>query len=948
MNIWKEFHGPNSGYILELYERYQKDPSSVDPKTRKIFDSWKPDSNGSSNINFESIQPTNGLSSYENIDISKAVSVSHLSQSIRRHGHMESSIDPLGLERPGDPTLRPEMHGLTEDDLRNLPASLAGWPIASRSSNALEGINKLREIYSSTIGYNYDHIYEAEERRWLREAIETGKFRPPVEPINSVKVLKVLTQVEVFEKFLHRIFPGKFRFSIEGVDMLVPMLRELVILAGKSGIHHVTLGMAHRGRLNVMHHVMNKTYKYTLLKFKDPVLDRDFKDDLGWTGDVKYHESASRSIKNGNSKGMLITLAPNPSHLESVNPVIQGMARASGTDNSKPGESEFDPSVSIPVQIHGDAAFPGQGINAETLNLSLLPGYYTGGTIHIITNNQLGYTTNPSDARSTLYSSDLAKGFEIPIVHVNADDPEACIETMRLAYGYTRMFKKDFLIDLVGYRRYGHNEADEPAFTQPLMYKKIDDHPTVRELYANKLIEQGLITKEEAPQFYDEHMEKIQKEFESMEPEEEPEETQAIPPPPGTARNAKTSVDAKKLIDINSALLEVPKSFNINSKIKRSRDRRKDSLNDPDTRTIDWAMAEELAYASILSDGTPIRLTGQDCERGTFSHRHAVLYDQENGKSYLPLRSIPQVKASFEIHNSPLTENACIGFEYGYNIQKPNTLVIWEAQYGDFINGAQTIIDEYLVSARAKWGQTPSLVLLLPHAYEGQGPDHSSGRLGRFLMSAAELNIRIANCTTSAQFFHLLRRQASVLEVDPLPLVVLTPKGLLRNPLIASSLKDLSEGRWMPVIDDPMDNKQAKKVKRLILCSGKVYVDLISSELRDKHPEVAIARVEQLYPRPKDEINEIVKRYPNITQLVWLQEEPQNMGAWKYMLPFLTRKVVPEGTKIHYIGRKRNSSPSEGISSMHKVNQQLLINQAFITEKVIEGIEESGITWNIY
>lgn len=949
MNIWKEFHGPNSGYILELYDRFKKDPSSVDPKTRKILERWKPQLNGFSETLKQSDYYTKGFPTHENIDVSKAVSVSNLSQSIRRHGHMESKIDPLEIEPPGDPTLRPKMHGLNEADLQNLPASLAGWPIADQSSNALEAIEKLRKIYSSSIGYNYDHIYEADERKWLREAIETGKFRPPLEPINSVKILKVLTQVEVFEKFLHRIFPGKFRFSIEGVDMLVPMLRELVTLAGKSGIHHMTLGMAHRGRLNVIHHVMNKTYKYTLLKFKDPILERDFRDDMGWTGDVKYHESASRSIKNGNSKGMLITLAPNPSHLESVNPVIQGMARAAGTISANSGGPEFDPSVSIPVQVHGDAAFPGQGINAETLNLSLLPGYYTGGTIHIITNNQLGYTTIPKDGRSTLYCSDLAKGFEIPIVHVNADDPEACIESMRLAFGYIRNFKKDFLIDLVGYRRHGHNEGDEPAFTQPIMYKKIDDHPTVREILANKLIEKNEINEKEVKQFVDDHMKKVQKEFESMEPEDEPEETQSVPPPPGTAKNAKTSVDQKEIIDMNLALLEIPNGFTINSKIKRSRDRRRYTLDDPNAKTIDWAMAEELAYASILADGTPIRVTGQDCERGTFSHRHAVLYDQVNGETYIPLQSFSKSKAPFEIHNSPLTENACIGFEYGYNIQKPDTLVIWEAQYGDFINSAQTIIDEYLVSARAKWGQTPSLVLLLPHAYEGQGPDHSSGRLGRFLMMAAEYNMRIANCTTSAQFFHLLRRQAAVLEIDPLPLVVMTPKGLLRNQRIASSLKDLTEGKWMPAIDDPMDKKQAKKVKRLILCSGKVYIDLVSSELREKSLDIAIARVEQLYPRPKEEILEIVARYPNITQLVWLQEEPQNMGAWKYMLPFLKRKIVPEGTTIHYIGRKRNSSPSEGSSSMHKVNQEMLIKQAFKIGKPLEGIEESGsITWNIY
>lgn len=948
MNIWREFHGPNTGYILDLYEKYLKDPDSVDPGTKKIFEMWQPEEIQQST----GIERTNGnyasagTSARSAFDMQKVVAVANYALSIRRHGHMESLIDPLGSEPPGDPTLYPETFGLTENDLKGLPSDLVGWPIAEHSSDAHDAITKLRNIYSSSIGYNYDHIYDSEERRWLREAIETGAFRPPKQKIDKVHLLDGLTQVEIFETFLHRIFPGKFRFSIEGLDMLVPMLNELVGIASESGINNILLGMAHRGRLNVTHHVMNTPYKTGLIKFKDPVLIRDFNDDLGWTGDVKYHESASRSVRKGKTIDMNITLAPNPSHLESVNPVIQGMARAAGTRNDMRGDIDFDPSLSIPVQIHGDAAFPGQGINAETLNLSLLPGYYTGGTIHIITNNQLGYTTFPTDSRSTLYCSDLAKGFEIPIVHVNADDPEACIEVTRLAFAYQQAFKKDFLIDLVGYRRHGHNEGDEPSFTQPVMYQKIRQHPTVREIWAKKLVDEGVVTKDQVEDFTEKYTEILNKEFEALSPDDVPDESQASPPPPEAAKNVSTKYNAQKLKELNRSLLEVPEDFEVNSKIKKTRDRRIDILDSPDEKNIDWATAEELAYASILADGIPIRLTGQDCERGTFSHRHAVLRDSNDGREFSPLKSIKQAKASFEIHNSPLTENACIGFEYGFNIQKRNTLVLWEAQYGDFINGAQTIIDEYVVSARAKWGQTPSLVLLLPHAYEGQGPDHSSGRLGRFLMSAAEYNMRIVNCTTSAQFFHVLRRQALLLEVDPLPLIVMTPKGLLRNPKIASSLKDFSEGKWMPVIDDPMSNKDAKKARRLIFCSGKVYIDLISSELREQNPDIAIARVEQLYPRPKEEIQNLIKRYTNLDQVVWVQEEPQNMGPWKYFLPFFKRKILKKNIPLHYIGRKRNSSPSEGSASMHKYNQELLIKQAFSIDKVVEGNEESGITWH--
>jgi 2-oxoglutarate dehydrogenase E1 component len=946
MSLLDEFHGPNSGYILELYDKYLENPSSVDPKTRKIFDLWKPELNGSGIPNIKESVSTNGRTAHSGIDIDKAVSVSNLAQAIRRHGHMESNINPLEDPPKGDPTLNPKMHGLTDADLESMPSSLVGWPIADQTTNAYEGIKKLRKLYSGTIGYNYDHIYEAEERKWLRESIETLAFKPLNSPIDTEKLLESVTQIEVFERFLHRIFPGKFRFSIEGVDMLVPMLNELVGLAAKSGINNIILGMAHRGRLNVMHHVMNKTYKYGLIKFKDPVHNRDFNDDLGWTGDVKYHESASRSVSNGKAFDMRIVLAPNPSHLESVNPVVQGMSRASGTVENDKGGPVFDPSVSIPVQIHGDAAFMGQGINAETLNMSLLPGYYTGGTIHIITNNQLGFTTLPSDSRSTLYASDLAKGFEIPIVHVNADDAEACIETMRLAYSYLQIFKKDFLIDLVGYRKHGHNESDEARFTQPLIYSKIDNHPSVREILANKLIKEGKITQDNADAIVDKYTKLLTNEFESLKPNDLPEEKVPDPPPPGAAKKVVTSVKASKLIQLNNELLMTPSGFNVNSKIKRIRDRRLNILDKPGEKNIDWAMGEELAYASVLADGIPIRITGQDSERGTFSHRHAVLHDETNGRIYTPLQNIPLSKASFEIHNSPLTENACIGFEYGYNIQKPNTLVIWEAQYGDFINGAQTIIDEYFVSARAKWGQMPSLTLLLPHAYEGQGPDHSSARLERFLMQAAEYNMRIVNCTTSAQLFHVLRRQALLLEVDPLPLVIMTPKSLLRNPKIASSLTELTEGKWQPVIDDPMDDKQAAKVKRLIFCSGKIYVDIISSELREKNPDIAIARVEQLYPRPKEEIKEIFARYKTLKEVAWVQEEPQNMAAWKYMLPFFRRKILKKRYPLHYIGRKRFTSPAEGSSSMHKYNQDLLIKQAFSIDKVVEGNEESGITWH--
>lgn len=916
------------GYIMELYDRYLRDPNSVDRATRAFFEKWKPD--------------IDGMPEVIGVDVNKIVGVVNLAQAIRAYGHLAARIDPLGSEPPGDPSLDPAYHGLTEEDLRQLPASLVGGPVAENASNALEAIEALRRVYSSTIGYDYEHIHAPEERQWLRYAAESGQFRPPKDPINPRSVLEQLTQVEVFERFLNRIFPGKFRFSIEGVDMLVPMLNEIIGEAAESGILNILIGMAHRGRLNVMAHVLNKPYPYILAKFKDPVRSSHFRDDLGFTGDVKYHEGARRALTNGKEIELVVTLAPNPSHLEAVNPVVEGMARAAGTRVDKPGAPEFDYTANLPILIHGDAAFCGQGVVAETLNLSRLRGYKTGGTIHIITNNQLGYTTPPEAGRSTLYASDLAKGFEIPIVHVNADDPEACIEAARLAFAYLMRFQKDFLIDLVGYRRHGHNEADEPTFTQPIMYQKIEKHPTVREIWAKTLIERGIVKEDEPEELINKYMKELHSALETVESNEEAFiEPLPKPPPRGAARRVKTAVPAERLKELIESLTRVPPGFSLHPKLKRWIERKRIALENMDEPSVDWSMAEELAFASILADGIAIRITGQDTERGTFSQRHAVLHDVKTGETFTPLQALPQAKAAFEIYNSPLSENATLGFEYGYNIQEPERLVIWEAQYGDFINGAQVIVDEFLVSARAKWGQTPSLVLLLPHGYEGQGPDHSSARLERFLELAAENNMRIANCTTAAQYFHLLRRQAALLKVDPLPLIVMTPKSLLRHPKVASPLRDLAEGRWQPVIDDMEAQKKPKQTKRLILCSGKVYVDLITSEFRAQHPEIAIVRVEQLYPLPFDELKEVIERYQKAKEVVWVQEEPENMGAWRYIWPYL-KEIIRDQRPLHYIGRRPSSSPAEGSAAQHKVNQEALIEQAFNMEREIEA---EGVIW---
>jgi len=644
---------------------------------------------------------------------------------------------------------------------------------------------------------------------------------------------------------------------------------------------------------------------------------------------VKYHKGAFlRAAEAADACNVAITLVPNPSHLELVNPLVEGMARAAGTTADEPGPPRVDPTVMLPLLIHGDAAFPGQGIVAETLNLSRLPGYWNGGTVHIIANNQLGYTTPPEDSRSTYYASTLAKGFRIPIVHVNADDPIACIEAARLALAYREHFHRDFVIDLIGYRRHGHNEGDEPSFTQPRMYAVIERHPTVRAQWAASLVERGVLDEGQADQWVEAHMARLQAVWEKLDPAEDLAEPEPEPPPPGTARRVKTTVPMKRLQELNEALLTLPEGFHLHRKLARAMQRRREALRDVDARVVDWATAEELALATILADGVPIRFTGEDSERGTFSQRHAVFHDVETGETFTPLQAIPQAKASFEIHDSPLSENAVLGFEYGYNIQAPDRLVIWEAQYGDFINGAQPIVDEYISSARAKWGQTPSLVLLLPHGYEGAGPDHSSARLERFLSLAAEKNMRIANCTTAAQYFHLLRRQAALLKADPLPLIVMTPKSLLRHPLVSSSLRELAQGAWQAVIDDPEAAARADEVQRLFLCSGKIYVDLVTSELREQHPEVAIARIEQLYPFPDDDVARVLEGYPALEEVVWVQEEPANMGAWAFM-SFRLGRVIQGRWPLRYVGRSASSSPAEGSSAWHARNQATLVAQAY-------------------
>jgi len=932
MGNWREFQGVNAGYVLELYERFRKDPGSVDAAARTYFERSTPLAEEVSGAGSGQLPAQVGVcypAAGVPMAIDKIVGAVNLAECIRKFGHLDAHLDPLDSDPTGDPSLRLETHGVTEDDLRHLPASLIVGPIAYRKANAWEVIQELREVYSSRSGWDYAHLRNPEEREWLKTAAESRLYRAPADPIDELALLGRLTQVEAFDRFLHRTFPGKTRFSIEGLDMLVPILDEIIGAAAEASFRNILIGMGHRGRLNVLAHVLNKPYAQIFAEFKDPLRASGFRDDaLGWTGDVKYHLGARRAIRGGEQVDLVVTMAPNPSHLEAVDPVVEGMARAAGTRVDKPGAPVFDPVHTLPVLLHGDAAFPGQGIVAETLNLYALPGYKTGGTIHIVTNNQIGFTTNTEDARSTHFASDLARGFKIPIVRVNADDVEACIESARVALGYRARFEKDFVIDLVGYRRHGHNEGDEPGFTQPLMYEGISRHSTVREIWAGTLVERQIVAPEWPEQRVRQHMEHLQGVLASLEAERELMVSLPEPPPPGAARRTRTAVPAERLRALNQALLALPPDFALNRKLERARDRRRHALDNLDHGSVDWAMAEDLALASILEDGIAVRLTGQDVERGTFSQRHSVFVDVRTGAGFVPLQALPQAKAAFEVHNSPLTENAVVGFEFGYNAQEPERLVIWEAQYGDFINGAQTMVDEFIASARAKWGLTPSLVLLLPHGYEGQGPDHSSGRPERFLQLAAETNLRIANCTTAAQYFHLLRRQALLLKTDPLPLVVLTPKSLLRHPLVASPLRALVEGGFQPVIDDEQARQHPEQVRRLILCSGKIYVDLVSAGQRKESKSVALCRVEQLYPLPQEDLSSVLESYPALEEVVWVQEEPENMGAWEFMRPHL-EDLIHARWPLRHIARLRNSSPGEGSSTRHAVNQQMLVRQAY-------------------
>ena len=888
----------NDGYIAEQYEAFLRDPSSVDESWRQFF-------RFAQSLSGSVATGDAGTASPDRIRM--FVGARTLAAAIRRLGHLDVPIDPLGSPPPGSPQLTPEAHGVTEAELEQLPANVVTGVVKGTAADA---IRFLRERYSSTIGYELDHIGAEAERRWFRAAIESEEPLPSLTPDEKKAILERLTQVDGLERFLAKAFVGTKRFSIEGVDTLVPMLDDAIAGGAKAGAHSVMIGMAHRGRVNVLVHITGKPYRKLFEAFAEHFPDPLNEDE---SGDVKYHLGGKRQTDVPGVGQVEVEVAANPSHLEFVNAVSIGMARAK--QRTKSGRVEA--SV-LPIVVHGDASFAGEGVVPETMNLSMLRGYRVGGSIHIITNNQVGFTTDPIDSRSTRYASDPAKGFDMPIAHVNADDPEACIQALRLALGYRARFGKDFVIDVVGYRRWGHNEADQPAFTQPTMYGSIGNHPTVREIWGNRLVRERVVSEAEVKSLDDKQRDLLQSTFEQMK-KEIGDATHSEHAPRQTAVKSApvdTAVRAEKLVSLNEQLLAWPSTFKIHPTLMRTLPRRREALQD----AIDWGHAEALAFASLLTDGVAVRITGQDVERGTFSHRQAVLHDSTTGESYTPLASLPNAKAPFEIYNSPLSETAVLGFEYGFSVAAPKDLVLWEAQFGDFANVAQPIIDQFIAAARAKWRQDSRLVLLLPHGYEGQGPEHSSARLERFLQLYAEGNIVVASPTTPAQYFHILRRQA--LTDQRRPMVLMQPKSLLRLPAAASKLDDLSLKQFQPVLDDPIASRQPDQVTRLVFCAGKIYYDIIDKE---RPSSVAVIRIEELAPWPA-ELSKILDKYSSVEEVVWAQEEPKNMGAWTYVQPRLRASI---GTLpiLRYIGRPERASPAEGHKHDHDVQQKAIVTE---------------------
>lgn len=921
--------GANLGLMLDLYDDYLQDPSSVPEDLQVLFSTIK---TGEAHI--EAKPTTDGGGSQAGDSTIKRVM--RLIDNIRQYGHLKADIYPVNPpERQNVPKLEIEDFDLDKETLEKISSGIVSEHFKDIYDNAYDAIVRMERRYKGPIAFEYTHINNNKERVWLKRRIETP-YKASLNDNQKKELFKKLAHVEGFEKYLHKNFVGAKRFSIEGVDTLVPMLQHTITLAGNEGIKNIQIGMAHRGRLNVLTHVLEKPYEMMISEFMhtDPMkfLPEDGSLELtsGWTSDVKYHLGG---VKTTNSYGIeqRISLANNPSHLEIVAPVVAGKTRAAQDNTHQVGAPSTDFHKAMPIIIHGDAAYPGQGINFETMNLGSLKGYSTGGSLHIITNNRIGFTTEPIDGRSTTYSSDVAKGYDVPILHVNADDVEATdveatIEAIEIAMEFRKEFHKDVVIDLVGYRRYGHNEMDEPSITNPVPYQNIRKHDSVEILYGKKLVDEGIISEDEMNEVIDgvqKEMrtahDKIDKNDKMNNPDMEKPESLQLP-----LQSDTKDFSFDHLKEINDAMLDYPKDFHVLKKLNKVLEKRREPF-EKEEGLVDWAQAEQLAFATILQDGTSIRLTGQDSERGTFSHRHAVLHDEENGNTFTPLHHVPQQQATFDIHNSPLSEAAVVGFEYGYNVENKGNFNIWEAQYGDFSNMSQMMFDNFLSSSRAKWGERSGLTLFLPHAFEGQGPEHSSARLERFLQLAAENNSTVVNLSSASNYFHLLRAQAASLDtLEMRPLIVMSPKSLLRNKTVAKPIDEFTSGGFKPIITEDIDEQ---KVKKVILASGKMYIDLKEYLAKNPNDSILLIAVERLYPFPEEEIKEVLKSLPHLENVSWVQEEPKNQGAWLFVYPYL-KALVANKYDLTYHGRIQRAAPAEGDGEIHKLVQTKIIESS--------------------
>ena len=850
--------------------------------------------------------------------------VAELINAYRIRGHLFAHLDPLGLLQPPPPELEIEKFGLSEEHLDKAfsTGDFQAQPGQALTLTLREIVAHLRRTYCRTIGVEFMHGEDPQIRHWLQVRMEGTGNQAQLTRDEKLRILKRLTDAETLETFLHKKYVGAKRFSLEGGESLIPLIDWLIEEFGEKGGEEIVIGMAHRGRLNVLSNILQKNVSDIFAEFED----RDAELLLG-RGDVKYHMGYSADRETRGGKTMHLSLAFNPSHLEWVNTVVEGRVRAKQDRDGRDPERR----KVLPVLIHGDAAMAGQGLVAECLNLTLLEGYATGGTIHIVINNQVGFTTNPEDARSTPYCTDIARVLRAPVFHVNGDDPEAVVWAVQLAVDYRQTFQQDVLIDLYCYRKYGHNEGDEPAFTQPKMYEVIRARPPVRVVYARQLADSGAATQEEADALMERRVAKLEEELERTRKTGARRQLSTMAglwsqyrggPDEGTPE-VPTSVPLERLRQYLVSLSKVPESFAPHEKIRHLLDARRKLAESagPRAATFDWGVGEHLAFASLLDQGYPIRFSGQDSRRGTFSHRHAVLSDIKDGKRYTPLAHLREGQGRFDIFDSPLSEAGVLGFDYGYSLDTPEALVCWEAQFGDFANGAQVVIDQFISSAEDKWNRLNSIVLLLPHGFEGQGPEHSSARLERFLQLCAEDNLQVCNLTTPAQLFHLLRRQ--VLRPWRKPLVIMTPKSLLRHKGAVSTLEDLAQGSFRRILWDP--SVEAKNARRVLLCSGKVYYDLVAGREAKKRPDVAIVRVEQLYPLSNATIKEALDPYPENAEVLWVQEEPFNMGAWYYLRARWPRTVRTPSC----VSRPESASPATGSAASHKFEQQLLVDQAF-------------------